>query len=138
MKFRHRFSDEPEINLIPFIDVLLVIIIFLMLTTTYNRIAALQVRLPDANAEEQDITVSKIDVVVTSTGSFAINGNIVRDASVQNLANQLRAASGGNAQAMVIINADGNASHQSVVNVMDAARQAGLSRLTFATSAPTD
>lgn len=133
MKFRHRPLDELEINLIPFIDILLVIIIFLMLTTTYNRIAALQIRLPDANAEQQNMTVQKVDVVVTADGTFAINGTVVSDPSVSHLAQLLRAAAGEHELSMVVINADGNSSHQSVVNVMDAARQAGLSRLTFAT-----
>ena len=104
-----------------------------MLTTTYNRIAALQIRLPDANAEQQNMTVQKVDVVVTADGTFAINGTIVSDPSVSHLAQLLRAAAGEHELSMVVINADGNSSHQSVVNVMDAARQAGLSRLTFAT-----
>lgn len=136
MNFRHRPPETPEINLIPFIDVLLVIIIFLMLTTTYNRMAALQVRLPDANAQQQDIVANKIDVIITANGTIAINGAIITSPDVSYISQLLTQTAGGNEAAVIVINADGNASHQSVINVMDAARQAGLARLTFATNTP--
>ncbi|MGL4666306.1 MAG: ExbD/TolR family protein [Saezia sp.] len=137
MKFRHRQSERtPEINLIPFIDVLLVIIIFLLLTTTYTRISALQIRLPDANAQTQDAMPHTVNVIITSDGIFAVNDVIVQDPNITTLSHQLLQAAQKKQDAIVVISADGYATHQSVVMVMDAARHAGLPRLTFTTKTP--
>lgn len=137
MKFRNRHSaQKPEINLIPFIDVLLVIIIFLLLTTTYTRISALQIRLPDANAQVQDAMPQTVNVIITSDGVFAVNDVIVRDPNVLTIAQELANAAKNNPETAIIINADGYATHQSVVMVMDAARQANLPKLTFTTRTP--
>jgi len=137
VKFRYRPSQKtPEINLIPFIDVLLVIIIFLLLTTTYTRISALQIRLPEANAQTQDAMPRTINVIITSEGVFAVNDVIVQDPNVATLVHHLSAAGQKNPDAVVVISADGFAPHQSVIMVMDAARQAGLPKLTFTTRTP--
>lgn len=136
MKFRNRLKDEPEINLIPFIDVLLVIIIFLMLTTTYNQISALQIRLPSASAQVQESSNNKINVVVTADGSYAINGTVINNPTVSTIAHGLQQAANQQPDSIIIISADSNAAHQNVVIVMDAARQAGLPRLTIATRTP--
>lgn len=136
MKFRNRLKDEPEINLIPFIDVLLVIIIFLMLTTTYNQISALQIRLPSANPQAQESSNNKVNVVITADGSYAINGVVINNATVSTIASGLQQAANQQPDSIIIISADGNAAHQNVVMVMDAARQAGLPRLTIATRTP--
>lgn len=134
MKFRKDSTQsQPEINLIPFIDVLLVIIIFLLLTTSYARISTLQINLPDANAQAQDATPQTINVIITADGVFAVNDVIVRDISIANLASQLAQAAQNHPETVVIISADGNAAHQSVILAMDAAKQAGLTRLTFST-----
>jgi len=132
MNFRHRRSEEPEINLIPFIDVLLVILIFLMLSTTYSRFTELQINLPAAEAEKLRERPAEIVVAVASDGRYAVNRKGVDGRSVELLTAELAAASGGKADTVVIISADAMASHQAVVNVLDAARRAGLSRLTFA------
>ncbi|QPF73279.1 biopolymer transporter ExbD [Roseateles sp. DAIF2] len=133
MKFRQRSrADEPEINLIPFIDVLLVVLIFLMLSTTYSKFTELQVTLPTAEAEAMKERPKEILVAISADGRYAINRDAVDGRSPELLAAALRQASGGNAEVMVIVSADAAAAHQSVVNVMDAARRAGLSRLTFA------
>ncbi|MBF6991769.1 MULTISPECIES: ExbD/TolR family protein [Cupriavidus] len=142
MRFRSRQRrEEPEINLIPLIDVLLVILIFLMITTTYSRYTELQIQLPTADAERAQQRPQEIVVSVSSRGVYSINKKVLEQKDVTSLADQLRAASGpagaggsGNGQPpVVIVNADAQASHQAVVNVMEAARLAGLSRLTFAT-----
>lgn len=138
MKFRHRNHADPEINLIPFIDVLLVIIIFLMLTTSYSQVSALHIRLPNANSQQQNAFPETIEVIVTSDGSFAIDGALVRGPSVSHLSQLLAQAASQRHEAVIVINADGNAAHQSVVTVMDAARLAGLTRLTFATRSSTE
>lgn len=138
MNFRRREPEEPEINLIPFIDVLLVVLIFLMLSTTYSKFTELQVTLPTADAEKLRDNPNEIIVAIAADGRYVINRKPVDGRSVELLAAQLSAASEGSTNAMVIISADANAAHQSVINVMDAARRVGLARLTFATQASGD
>jgi biopolymer transport protein ExbD len=135
MKFSRRRIDEPEINLIPFIDVLLVVLIFLMLSTTYSKFTELQINLPAAEAEKLRERPGEIVVAVAADGRYAINRQAVDGRSVELLTAALAAAAGGRADAVVIISADALTAHQAVVNVLDAARRAGLSRLTFAAQA---
>lgn len=138
MNFRRgRDREDPEINLIPFIDVLLVILIFLMITTTYSRYTALQVTLPTADAEKAVQRPPEIHVAIDAQGRYAINNAQVPFRDVAGLAEDLRkaaaAAVGQSRQdPVLIINADALATHQTVVNVMEAARVAGLPQLTFA------
>jgi len=132
MKFSRRRMEEPEINLIPFIDVLLVVLIFLMLSTTYSRFTELQVNLPAAEAEKLRERPSEIVVAVSSDGRYVIDKRVIEGRSVDVLSAELAAAAAGKPDAIVIISADAMAAHQSVINVLDAARRAGLSRLTFA------
>lgn len=129
---RHRRSEEPEINLIPFIDVLLVILIFLMLSTTYSRFTELQLTLPTADAEPMRERPGEVVIVIAGDGSTRIGGRAVDGRSVEQLAAELRVASGGRADTLLIISADALTPHQSVVNVLDAARRSGLARLSFA------
>ncbi len=133
MNFRKPRPEEPEINLIPFIDVLLVILIFLMLSTTYSKFTELQITLPTADAEKARDRPHEIIVAVSADGRYTINRKPVDGRSVDAITAELTAAAGGANDAMVIISADATAAHQSVINVMDAARRAGLARLTFAT-----
>lgn len=136
MKFRHRHRDEPEINLIAFIDVLLVVLIFLMLSTTYSKFTELQVNLPTANAEKPKENPSEVIVSIAGDGRFAINRKAIDARSVEVLTAELSAASQGKPDTIVIISADAMSPHQAVVTAMDAARRAGLSRLTFAAQVP--
>jgi len=136
MNFRQRSRDEPEINLIPFIDVLLVVVIFLMLSTTYSKFTELQVNLPVANTDAARDYPKEIIVAVSSDGRYSINKNVLESRSMDALATALLAANppGMNSKDMVlIISADASASHQSVILVMEAARRANLSHITFAT-----
>jgi biopolymer transport protein ExbD len=135
MNFRRRKADEPEINLIPFIDVLLVILIFLMLSTTYSRFTELQVALPTADAEKLKERPTEIVVAVSSDGRYSVKGLRVDGSSVERLTAAIAAAANGRADMVVVVSADALASHQSVINVLDAARRAGMSRLTFAAQA---
>ncbi|GMV47584.1 MAG: hypothetical protein AMXMBFR66_29820 [Pseudomonadota bacterium] len=132
MRFSRRKPEEPEINLIPFIDVLLVILIFLMLSTTFSRFTELQITLPAADAEKMRERRGDVVVAVASDGRYALNGRPVDGRSVERLSAELAAAAGGRADTMVIVSADAMAAHQAVVNVLDAARRAGLARITFA------
>ena len=133
MKFRQRFRDEPEINLIPFIDVLLVVLIFLMLSTTYSKFTQLQVQLPVANTEAARNHPREVIVAVSSDGRYAVNKAVLNGRGLEALAAALQGASTAGPDTVLIISADAAASHQSVVLVMEAARRAGLSHITFAT-----
>jgi biopolymer transport protein ExbD len=128
-----RPREEPEINFIPLIDVLLVILIFLMVTTTYQRVAELQITLPEADADQMKQRPKEINVGVDAQGQYVIDKTVFQFTTVAALAEALSRASNGAKDAVVIINADANASHQSVIHVMEAARQVGLIHITFAT-----
>ena len=134
MHFRRGLAkDEPEINLIPMIDVLLVILIFLMVTTTFTRFAEIKINLPTAEANKPVERPNEVQVGVDAHAKYVINRTPVAFGSVQAFADELRRAAANLDEPVVVINADANASHQSVINVMEAARLAGLSRITFAT-----
>ena len=133
MNFRPRQKDEPEINLIPFIDVLLVILIFMMLTTTYSKFTEMQLRLPVADAQAQRDYPKEVIVAVSSDGRYMVNKVAVEGRSVDAVAGALNDAARAGRDSVVIISADATAPHQSVVTVMEAARRVGLSQITFAT-----
>ena len=137
MNFRRKRPEEPEINLIPFIDVLLVVLIFLMLSTTYSKFTELQVSLPVANADKARDRPREIVVSVAADGRYAVNRKAVDGRSVDLLAAELATVAAGSNDMMLIISADATTAHQSIVNVMDAARRVGLSHLTFATQTAT-
>jgi biopolymer transport protein ExbD len=132
MNFRPRPKEEPEINLIPFIDVLLVILIFLMLTTTYSKFTELQLRLPVADADTQRDYPKEIIVTVTTDGRYSVKGNPVAGRTVEAMAQALTETQ-PQKDSVIIITADAAAPHQSVITVMEAARRIGLSQITFAT-----
>ena len=134
MNFRKgRREDYPEINLIPFIDILLVIVIFLAVTTTYARFAELKINLPTSSAAQTPNPPKQIEVAVSEDGRYQIDNTAVGDASIDGLAAALKKAAANENEPVVVINADARATHQSVVNVMEAARREGLTRITFAT-----
>jgi biopolymer transport protein ExbD len=135
MKFRQRRNEDPEINLIPFIDVLLVILIFLMLSTTYSKFTELQITLPVADADKLKDRPREIIVAVAADGRYVVNSQPVEGRAVELLTAAMTQAADGRADSVVIVSADAAAAHQSVINVMDAARRAGLSHLTFAAQA---
>jgi biopolymer transport protein ExbD len=136
MKFTKHRLEDPEINLIAFIDVLLVILIFLMLSTTYSKFTELQVTLPTANAERPKENPREVIVSISGDGRFAVNRKTLETRSAEALAAELTAAAQGNAETVVILSADATSPHQAVVTAMDAARRAGLVRLTFAAQMP--
>ncbi len=130
---RGRRREDLEINLIPMIDVLLVILIFLMVTTTFSQLAELQINLPTASGEQAAEKPLAINVIVDPGGRYLINGNLLADGGVDAIALGLKRAAGDKVDPVVVINADAKATHQSVVNIMEAARQSGYSHITFAT-----
>ena len=131
---RGRTREEPEINLIPMIDVLLVILIFMMVTTTYAKFSELQINLPQANGEQVAPQASQINVSVDATEHYAVNNTATVFSDVNKLAQALSNAAGEQKDPTIIINADAKAPHQAVINIMEAARLAGYGRITFPTS----
>lgn len=133
---RGRSGEEPEINLIPMIDVLLVIIIFLMLTTTYAKFSSLEINLPTADASKQSEPPNEIDVAVTASGQVLVNKSPLAVADVASISDALRQAAGSQKEPIIVINADAKATHQSVVDIMQAAQTAGYPHISFATQSP--
>ena len=133
---RGRGHDEPEINLIPLIDVLLVIIIFLMLTTTYAKFSGLEINLPTADASKQAEQPNEVSVAVTATGQVLINKTPLSAMDVRSISEALRRAAGDRQDPLIVINADAKATHQSVVDIMQAAQATGYPHISFATQSP--
>ena len=132
MNFRGDRHDEPEINLIPFIDVLLVVLIFLMLSTTYSKFTEMQLRLPTADVDSQRDYPKEVIVAVSADGRYSINKKPVADRNVDTVAAALGAAATGGKDSVVVISADASSPHQAVITVMEAARRVGLVQITFA------
>ncbi|MGE5468165.1 MAG: ExbD/TolR family protein [Ignavibacteria bacterium] len=129
---RGRSREEPEINLIPMIDVLLVILIFLMITTTYSKFAGLEINLPTADTQAAQEQPTQLDVVVTAQGDVLVNKTPVGSRDVEAITAALQRVAAGAKDPVVVINADAKAAHQSVIDVMQAAQHAGLTHISFA------
>lgn len=136
MRFRRRHDEEPEINLIPLIDVMLIVLIFLAVSTTYSRFTELQIELPRADANKPQTRPNEIQIAITADGRYAVDRKIVPFAEPSAFAQQLAKAAEGRNNPLVVINADAQAPHQSVIGVMEAARIAGLPRIAFAAQKP--
>ena len=133
MNFRPRQTEAPEINLIPFIDVLLVVLIFLMLSTTDSKFTELQLKLPVADADAQRDYPKEVLVTVSSEGAYTVNRVAVSGNSPQELGAALLQGAKAGKDSVVIISADASARHQAVITVMEAARRTGLNQITFST-----
>ena len=134
MNFRRKSSlEDPEINFIPLIDVLLVIIIFLVVSTTFSKFSELKINLPIAEANQSKDKDDSINIIITEDGQYSINERIIEAVSIEKLVAELKAESNGKTDMPVIINADAMTTHQSVVDVMEASRLVGLNRITFST-----
>jgi biopolymer transport protein ExbD len=136
VKFRPRPPEEPEINLIPFIDVLLVILIFLMLTTTYSKFTELQLTLPTANADAAKDRPREVTIAISADGRYAVNQQPIEGHDVAALAAAIHAAA--EQDSTVIISADAQATQQTVITALEAARREGLVHITFAAQSGSD
>ena len=132
---RGREKEALEINLVPLIDVMMVILIFLMITTTYNKYTELAINLPSADAEKQPERRNEVAVLVNATGQYVVNGRPVVFRSPNQLADELKRAAGAAKEPVVVISADATATHQAVMRVMEAARVAGISQVNFTAQA---
>lgn len=131
MKFKTNAPAEPDINLIPFIDVLLVIVIFLMLTTTWSKFNEMSLSLPTANAAQAEGKPQTWVVSVNAQGLYSVNGARIEGRTPQDIGMAL--GSMNKSDMTLLIKADASASHQAVVNVLEAARMQGLTKIAFAT-----
>lgn len=130
---RGKRHEELEMNLVPLIDVLLVIIIFLVVSATFSRTSELQINLPTAEANTPQEKPLTIEVGVDASGKYVVNGKGLADSSVSGISAALQAAANGGKEPTIIINADAKTTHQSVIDVMEASRSAGYTHITFAT-----
>jgi len=126
-------DEEPELNLVPLIDVLLIVLIFLAVTTTYSRYSELRLQLPSAEAKPSEARTNEIVVGISADGRFALDKTVLPNTDPNAVAQALTQAAQALNQPLVVIHADAQTSHQSVVNVMEAARMAGLARISFIT-----
>ena len=132
MKLRHSKKEAPEVNITPLIDVVFLLLIFFMVSTTFQREAELSIELPEASSEAPESEDSRIEIAIDATGRYFVNGRPLVNRQPETIRKALKQASEGRKSAPVVISADANTPHQAVVTVMDAARQLGLVKLTFA------
>jgi biopolymer transport protein ExbD len=136
LKFKRAISEELAINMTPLIDVVFLLLIFFMVTTTFSRETRLLVNLPEANAEVAESDLGQIEILVARDGSFSINGRGLVNASIETLVQGLEVESGGDHSLPILLIADAEATHQSVVTAMDGIGQSGFTRLNIATQRP--
>lgn len=135
MNFKGSYADdEPEINLIPLIDVLLVILIFLAATTSFTRFSQIKLNLPEASASLLDINA--LNIAISQEGLYALDSHLLNATTTQDIAQALQLAIAGRENISLVINADAQTAHQSVIRVMEAARLAGITHVSFATQDP--
>lgn len=132
MRFSKKNIAEPEINLIPFIDVLLVVLIFLMLSTTYSKLTELDLTLPSSNSAAHKDQINQINLLISADGKYFVQSNPVESKDVETLSKALRQASSGMDNPVVVISADAQTTHQSIIQALEAAQRSNLQQITFA------
>lgn len=135
MRFRPSREDDPELNLVPLIDVMLMTLIFLVVTTSFSKETQLRIRLPEASVEAKTDPVG-LRIMIDAKGQYFINDQQLLNASLEVLRNAMSRSAAGDKNPVVIIHADAKTPHEAVIRVMDAARRLGFTQLTFATQQP--
>lgn len=138
MKFPRRTLDDPAINLTPLIDVVFLLLIFFMVTTTFTRDTRLTVNLPEADAQQAEAVPDQIEVLVSQAGRYSVNERVLNDTEAAALSRALLEVAAGDRSRSILLIADAEATHQAVVTAMDAIGQAGFNRLSIATRRPQD
>lgn len=133
MKFKRTLREEFSINITPLIDVVFLLLIFFMLTTTFSRETRLLINLPEANADIAENQSPQIEITVAREGGYTINGRALINSRLETLMRGLELESGGDLNVPIILIADAEATHQSVVTAMDAISQSGFTRMNIAT-----
>ncbi|MFT4582994.1 MAG: biopolymer transport protein ExbD [Gammaproteobacteria bacterium] len=138
MNFRPQREEEVDVNLTPLIDVVFLLLIFFMVSTTFIRESEIELTLPEASAEVREDPIDVIEVAIDARGRFFVNGNALINSQLETIRQALNDVRPADAEPVVIISADAGATHQTVITVMDAARQVGLTRITFPTKISED
>jgi biopolymer transport protein ExbD len=139
VQFRRQANQDEQINLTPLIDVVFLLLIFFMVSTTFTKETHLEIDLPEASAEPVEAAVTQaIDVIVQANGSYVVNGKALVNKQAITLQRALKTVAGGNTKQPLTITADANASHQAVVRAMDVAGQVGFSKLRITTRQATE
>ncbi|MEM7400876.1 MAG: biopolymer transporter ExbD [Pseudomonadota bacterium] len=136
MNFTRAEEDRLDVNLTPLIDVVFLLLIFFMVTTTFNQQAELRVDLPEASSEEQAMEVIPIEITIDPSGAYYVNGQSLANNQANTLFQSLQKIVAGDIEKSVIIRADANTPHQAVVTAMDTVAKVGVSKLSIATSKP--
>lgn len=138
MNFRPRRSEEPELNLVPLVDTVLVLLVFFMLTTTFQREAQFNVQLPEASIKPMERAAQAVEIAITPQGNYLVNGKALVNTQVDTLKRAILKVADGRKDLPLVISADAKTPHQAVVTAMDAAGQAGFVHLSIATQESTD
>lgn len=138
MKFKRRAKEELSVDLTPLIDVVFLLLIFFMVSTTFTKENHLTIDLPEASGEVAETTAKQIEVIISAEGQISINDKVLLNNQVKTVKQALGKVSGGDQSLPLIITADGKAPHQSVITAMDAAGQLGFSHLSITTRNPTE
>lgn len=136
MQFRRQLHTEDSINLTPLIDVVFLLLIFFMVSTTFTKETHLSIDLPEADAEAEVVAQKSIDIVISASGDYQINGQAVVNQKAETLYRALETTAGGDKDQALIVTADAHASHQAVVRAMDVAGQLGFKQLRITTKQP--
>ncbi|MCW7553418.1 biopolymer transporter ExbD [Endozoicomonas gorgoniicola] len=138
MKFRRQTQEEVSVNLTPLIDVVFLLLIFFMVSTTFTRETRLAIDLPEASGEVQEQVRKQVEIVIGKDGDFSVNGNSLVNSRLETLKTALGKVSDGDSTLPLVITADANTPYQSVVTAMDAAGQLGFANLSMTTRKPAD
>ena len=138
MQFRRQKNAEVSVNLTPLIDVVFLLLIFFMVSTTFTKETHLSLDLPEATGEEQKIKVKQIEIIIDVSGQYVINGQSLVSSKPETIIAALKQVSEGNIETPLVISADANTPHQAVITAMDAAGQLGFSKLSLSTKRPAD
>jgi len=136
MQFRRGRPEEPEVNITSLVDVVFLLLIFFMVTTTFNKFSQLNVQLPQADGKPATLKQKRVEITIDAKGRYFVNGQEVINTREETLKRALRKAAAGIKNPQIILSADRMTTHQAVVTAMDAAQQLGFVHLTFATSRP--
>ncbi|MEH6575764.1 MAG: biopolymer transporter ExbD [Amphritea sp.] len=133
MKFRRKPPEEVNVNLTPLIDVVFLLLIFFMISTTFTKEAHLEIALPTADGEVADVQVDSVEVVINAKGAYSVNGQSLINAQADTLRRAILDAVGDQRKVPFIISADAKTPHQAVVTVMDVAGKLGFAGLSITT-----
>lgn len=136
MNFRRQSKEELSVNLTPLIDIVFLLLIFFMVSTTFTKESQLNISLPEASAELSEVPPSSVDIVITAAGTYSINGQALVNSQLDTVKKGITKVLDGRETAPVVISADAKATHESVVRAMDAAGQLGLINLSITTRQP--